>query len=118
MAWLKNVVIDLLVTIVIAVYVFTVADWGYWIIIIYTPLMLLLKIVAVSSGIGSAVKSGVKRGAKKSSDDVPVWFYHVLYGANLIMLLYANWWVVAVGWAAIWILSAVQETRSSKTDSA
>ena len=114
MAWLKNVVIDLLVTIVIAVYVFTVADWGYWIIIIYTPLMLLLKIVAVSSGIGSAVK----RGAKKSSDDVPVWFYHVLYGANLIMLLYANWWVVAVGWAAIWILSAVQEARSSKTDSA
>ncbi|TDI69702.1 MAG: hypothetical protein E2O85_05095 [Bacteroidetes bacterium] len=113
MAWLKNVIIDLLITIVIAVYVFTTADWGYWIIVIYTPLILLLKIGAVLSGISGAVQ----KMAKKKPDDVPIWFYHTLFGANLIMLLYANWWVIAVAWAAIWILSAVQDARSSKKDS-
>ena len=118
MAWLRNVVIDLLVTIVIAIFVFTAADWGYWIIVIYTPLILLLKIGVVLSGISGAVKKGVKKKSDDLDEDVPVWFYHALYGANLIMLLYANWWVIAGAWAAIWILSAVQEARSPKKDSA
>ncbi|GMQ81958.1 MAG: hypothetical protein BMS9Abin05_1396 [Rhodothermia bacterium] len=118
MAWLRNVVIDLLVTIVIAVFVLTEADWGYWIIVIYTPLILLLKIGAALSGISGAVKKGVKKKPGDLDKDVPVWFYHALYGANLIMLLYVNWWVISVAWAAIWILSAVQEARSPKKDSA
>jgi hypothetical protein len=105
MSWLKNVLVDLLVTAIIVVYVFTGAVWAYWIIAIYTPLILLLKI--------GAVATGVTKKVKKSPDAAPVWFYHLLYGVCLLLLLYVNWWLVAAGWAAIWVLSAVHESRMS-----
>ncbi len=110
MAWLKNALVDLLVTAVIIIYVITNASWGYWVIVIYTPLILLLKVGAIAGGAGKVVR---KTGKKKESDTAPNWFFHLLYGANFALLLYANWWIMAGGWAVIWILSAVQEARSS-----
>ncbi len=105
MAWLKNVLIDVLVTIVIGIYAFQTAEWGYWIITIYTPLMLLLKVAAVASGVTKKVK--------KDPNAAPDWFYHVLYAVNLLLLLYTGWWIMAGGWAAIWLLSAIQAAKSS-----
>lgn len=115
MAWLKNALIDLLVTAVIVIYVFTEAEWGYWIIVIYTPLILLLKIGAIASGAAKIVR----KTGKKDVESAPNWFYHVLYATNFSLLLYAyllhaSPWILAGGWAVIWILSAVHEARSSK----
>jgi hypothetical protein len=104
MRWLKSVLIDLGVTVVIVVYVLEGPTWSYWVLIIYTPLMLLLKIAALTSGVAP--------GGKKSADTPPVWFFHVLYGINLILLLIAEQFLLAVGWAIIWILSAVLEARN------
>ena len=109
MAWLKNVFIDFLVSAVIAIYVFAGASWAYWIIVIYTPLMLLLKIGAVTSGATKVVR----KTGKEDKESAPNWFFHLLYGVNFALLLYASWWMMAGGWALIWILSAVQEARSS-----
>jgi len=111
MAWLKNALIDLLVTAVIIIYVITNESWGYYVIMIYTPLILLLKVGAIAGGAGKIVR---KTGKEKKSDVAPNWFYHLLYGANFALLLYGAWWIMAGGWAVIWILSAVQEARSSK----
>ena len=108
MAWLKGVLVDILVTIVIAVYAFMETDWGYWIILIYTPLILLLKIGSIASGVKKVVKQ------KKQQAEAPTWFYHLLYALNFLLLLYANWWIMAGGWAVIWLLSAYDEARKSK----
>lgn len=102
MNWIKNAIIDIAVTIVIGVYAFTGATWGWWIIAIYTPLMLLLKVFGLSSA-ATAVQ--------QKASDVPAWFYHLLYAANLVLLLRAEFYWAAAGWAAIWILSVVAEAR-------
>lgn len=109
MGWIKNVLLDIAVTVVVAVFVFTSADWAYWVVLVYTPFMLLLKLMAVLSRASSPVKKKVEAAA-------PAWFFHALYGANVVLLLYANWWMMAIGWAGIWLLSAIQESRRSKKD--
>lgn len=108
MPWLKNVLLDIAVLIVIALYAFQRPEWAWWIIAIYTPLMLLLKVTALSSGVATAVKA-------RSGDDVPTWFHHAAYGINVLLLLYAEWWWAASGWAAIWVISAIAESRSRPT---
>lgn len=102
MSWIKNVIIDMATTLVIAYFFFTQADWAWWVIAIYTPLMVLLKVFAFS---------GVATAVQRKADDVPVRFYHVLYGANMILLLISSFKFAAVGWAAIWVLSAVLESK-------
>jgi len=103
MAWIKNAIIDIAVTAIIVVYALTTATWGWWIIAIYTPLMLLLKVLAMS---------GAAAAVQRKADDVPGWFYHLLYGVNVLMLLYASFTNAAIGWAAIWILSAIVESKN------
>jgi len=107
MTWIKNVIVDVIVTVIIALYVFSNAAWGYWVIIVYTPLMVLLKLGAVASGVSKVVK--------QKPDETPNWFYHVLYALNFALLLYGAMWWPAAGWAAIWILSAVQASRTERT---
>jgi|GEM_PF-749044 len=102
MAWIKNAIIDLGVTAVIAVYAFTGATWAWWIIAIYTPLMVLLKVFGLSSAAAAV---------QQKASDVPTWFYHFLFAANVVLLLRAFFYCPAAGWAAIWILSVVAEAR-------
>jgi hypothetical protein len=103
MSWIKNAFIDIAVTAVILAYAFTTAIWGWWIIAIYTPLMLLLKVFALS---------GAASNVQRKADSVPSWFYHVLYGVNVALLLYSSFVYAAIGWAAIWILSTIAESQS------
>jgi large-conductance mechanosensitive channel len=103
MTWIKNAVIDIAITAVIGVFAFTAATWSWWIIAIYTPLMVLLKLFALS---------GAATAVKQKADQVPTWFYHVLYAANLVFLLIGVFYWAAAGWAAIWILSVVVESKN------
>jgi len=41
----------------------------------------------------------------KSQKNVPDWFYHLLNGLNVAFLLAGHMWLLAVAWAAIWLLS-------------
>jgi len=102
MAWIKNAIIDIAVTVVIALLAFTGATWAWWIVAIYTPLMVLLKLFALS---------GAATAVQQKASDVPTWFYHVLYGANLVLLLVAVFYWAAAGWAVIWLLSVVAESK-------
>ena len=103
MSWIKNALIDLAITAVIAVYAFNGATWGWCVIAIYTPLMVLLKVFALS-GAASAVQ--------RKADEVPLWFYHLLFAANVILLFVADFNYAAFGWVAIWLLSVLAESRS------
>ncbi len=111
MPWLKSVILDIVCTVLIAVAVTVSADWvgGVRIfILIYTPLMLILKLAALG------VKPGTLRaaGAKKRLDNAaPSMFFHVLYGANVLLLALGRWWIMAAAWAVIWVLSFVYDRR-------
>jgi len=102
MVWLKNAVIDLAITAVIAMLYFTGAQWAWWVVAIYTPLMVLLKLFALS---------GVAAAVQRKADDVPIWFYHVLFAANVILLLLTPFYYAVAGWIVIWVLSVVAESR-------
>lgn len=112
MPWLKNVVLDIVCTALIAVYALLGTSWSggiRWFILIYTPLMLVLKLAAL------AVGPGTLRGrsaSKKLGTQAPQSFFHVAYALNVLLLLYAQWWIMAAAWALIWIFSFVFERRN------
>ncbi|NND71060.1 MAG: hypothetical protein HKN43_05730 [Rhodothermales bacterium] len=102
MKWLKNAIVDVAVTIAIVVMVFTDLEWIYWVLAIYTGFMVLIKVVGL---IGPAVKS------KTTPETPPNWFYHVLYAINVGVLAWCQCWLLAGGWALIWILSIFYQRR-------
>lgn len=114
MPWIKNALIDIAVTVLIVLTAVLDLTWARWIVLIYTPFMLIMKAVAFlgSQSIGQLQRKG---------DSVPTWFYHALYATNIVVMAgYAfvsagpvarHGWMLAVGWAAIWILSIAAEVR-------
>ena len=111
MEWIKQALIDIAVTVLIVLA--ATMDWGWarWIVLIYTPLMLILKIVAF---LGSRSLGQLKR----KGDGVPPWFYHLLYAVNVLVSVGAaltvatQWWLIAGGWALIWGLSIASDVRA------
>lgn len=112
MKWLRNVVVDLVATLAILAWVVQGAAWLGWAVWIYTSLMLVLKVAALSLG---SLLGRTDRG------DVPVWFYHFSYAANVVLLLYGaqfvpGRWGLAAMWGGIWGLSvlAARHARASQ----
>lgn len=112
MKWLRNVVVDLLATLIILVWIVRGWAWAGWVVWIYTPLMLLIKAAVLGRG---------WRLAPLARDDVPAWFYHFAYAVNVVLLVYGAQfngarWVLAVMWAAIWGLSVLATRRAQAAD--
>lgn len=105
MSWLKHVIVDLAITAVIVFYALQGPEWAWWVLVIYTPLLIVLKLLAMSSGVAGAVKA-------KGGNEPPDWFFHVIYAVSVLLLLQANDYILATGWAVIWVLSAVGLARS------
>lgn len=99
MAWIKEVIIDVLVTLCIALATIQSVEWAKWVVWIYTPFILLLKVIAY---FGPAV---VKRAGRRGKQVAPDWIFHVLYAANVLLLAAFQWWIEGAGWAAIWLIS-------------
>ena len=98
MRWLRHVIVDLLVTAcIVAATVFDQA-WAAWVVVVYTPLMLLLMAFAFFAP-GLA-------GALGTDKEVPPIFYHVLYGINVVALALDAQWLVAAGWGALLEITA------------
>lgn len=117
MDWIKHTLVDVAVTILIVLATTLDLEWARWGVLIYTPLMVILKIVAL---LGSRALGQLKR----KGDGVPPWFYHVLYALNVAFSAgFAvaggggnahQWWVIAGGWALIWVLSIAAELRKGR----
>ncbi|MEM8485685.1 MAG: hypothetical protein AAF564_09045 [Bacteroidota bacterium] len=102
MGWLKDAVIDIAVTVLIVlVTVNALPEWADWIILIYTPFILVLKAITFFGGI--------QMKKPKGADAPPVWFFHALYAINVAALLYSQWWLVGGQWVLIWLLSFLIE---------
>ena len=114
MSWIKNVLVDLAITVLIVLAAVMDLMWARWIELIYTPFMFIMKIFVF---LGSQSLSQLKQ----KGDGVPVWFYHALYAVNVAVTAGAalvaagpdmrHWWMIAGGWALIWILSIAAEAR-------
>jgi len=114
MSWIKHVIIDLAVSLLIVLATTLDLPWARWIVLIYTPFMLILKIVVF---LGSRSLSPLK----PQGDAVPRWFYHLLYAINVLFSAFGaystqettahHWWMIAGGWTLIWVLSIVIEVR-------
>jgi hypothetical protein len=70
--------------------------------------MLLLK------GAAFLVKPS-KSKLKPNHVAVPDAVYHVLYGLNIILAVLDRWWIIAAGWALIWILSIITYRQNKPT---
>ncbi|NNE69816.1 MAG: hypothetical protein HKN29_05565 [Rhodothermales bacterium] len=103
MGWLRHVLIDLAVLVVIGLATFGAQPWALWVVWVYTPLMLLLKLGAVATSV------------TPRQNDVPDWFFHALYAVSVVILLYHLLYWEAAGWVAIWILSVVAASRQSRS---
>ena len=102
MTWIKDVLVDLAVTVLIVVAVTQDAVWARWVVLVYTPLMIVLKGVVLLGGSLLTPKDG----------GVPPWFFHLLFATNVFVAAFDQWWAVAAGWLVIWALSVAAEIRS------
>ena len=92
---LKNAWLDIAVTVLIVAAVIFGGEVARWGVVVYTPIMLLLKIAAFK---------GRHSPARLRPQDagVPVVVYHFIYAANVGLLVYGalfvstGWWWVAV----------------------
>lgn len=98
MKWLSQVVLDLLVTIAVAVYALTQNQILYYVIWGYTGLLLLSRILYYFISFLQQKASGT---------DAPQWFYHLVYGLVNIMLVISSSYYLLAAWVIIWILSSI-----------
>ncbi|MFT4605248.1 MAG: hypothetical protein ACI9W4_001987 [Rhodothermales bacterium] len=99
MGWVRHVIIDIAAVVIIGLATFGGQPWAQWVVWVYTPLMLLLKLGAFAGEV------------TPKQNDVPDWFYHVIYAATVAIFLYHFWYWETAGWVAIWLLSAVAASR-------
>lgn len=108
MAWLKSVLLDIAITIFIALATTGVLPWAQWVVWVYTPFMLALKALAFfAGGFGQ-----VRRKAAPAGETPPQLFFHALYAINLALLATSGWWITAGQWALIWIFSVLIDRRA------
>lgn len=97
MKWIKEVILDVLVTIVILAAVMLKIDWLAVLVVGYSGLILFARTIVVLN------KSSNVR--KKISGKAPDWFFHLSYAFNSIFLLANSWWFTGIAWVGIWLLS-------------
>lgn len=102
--WIKHVILELAVTLMIALATIPDLVWARWIVMIYTGLMLVLKIVALIGG-------RLLQSVRQPGADVPEWFWHANYAANVLLLALDEWWWMVGAWVAIWIVSVAYDQR-------
>lgn len=104
MGWIKDVLVDLIVTLFIIAAVFLDVSWMRWVVSGYTAVLLLAKVIVLAG-------DDALQLIRKTKTDAPDWFNHLLYAVNTIILLYAQWWYIAGGWMLIWLLSYLSQRK-------
>lgn len=104
MNWIKDVVVDILASVIIIAAVITSNSilsgivWGY------SGLLLFVKLLVYFG-------DGFMNMVNKTKSSAPDWVPHLLYAINTATLLYFQWWYVGTGWIIIWVLSFLIQRR-------
>jgi hypothetical protein len=72
---------------------------------IYSPLILIAKAIVLFSPAQSRLN-------RINASRVPHWFYHLLYGVNILVLAWAAWWYLLAMWIGIWAFSLWFQLKS------
>jgi hypothetical protein len=102
MLWLKNTLVDIAVTIFIGFACWLNSAWMWWIIAVYSILMILAKAAAIRGEI-----------FVQQSRPAPDLFFHILYAVDIILLIFAHWWYLVAGWILIWLFSYLGQRKSA-----
>lgn len=96
MQWLKNITVDLLATLVIALVVFfDTGELLEYVVYIYTGLMVAARSVTL-------ISKNFRVITRKKVTDAPVWMYHLLYLLNTAFLTFGEYYITAALWVFIW----------------
>lgn len=106
MQWLKQITVDLLATLVIALVVFFDSGYLEYVVYVYTVLLAIARSLTLFSGNFRVI-------TEKKVSEAPEWIYHLLYALNTLFLAYGEFYITASGWLFIWII-AFYVHRSSK----
>ncbi len=113
MNWLKQVVVDLLITGVILITALQNLPGLEILLAIYTALLLFIKLFCW-------LNEGILKRLKRGATAAPDWFYHVLHAANVVLLAGTQRWAMGLTWLSIWLVSwlisrKLQSLRSSSS---
>lgn len=101
MNWLKEVIVDVLITLfLISIFLFDKTEW-LLAFQIYTPILIFLKLLAL---LGSNVRNRLNGTA-------PPTFFHTLYAINVLVFVLNGWWALSVQWMIVWFLSSLFQIR-------
>lgn len=107
MSWFKEIILDVLVTVFILIAVITEARWMQYILIGYSVLMLVVKVFVY-------LNDNYLKLIKKKNQTAPVSVIYQLYGINVAILILYDWWVTAVMWLLIGLLSYLTHKKMYK----
>ena len=109
MKWLKNILLDVLITLLILIAVVGDISWLLVIIIVYSALILLLRVAVLFN-------TDMMHTVYRRMYDTPSWPLHLLYAANVLILGIGGRLLVAGLWALIWLFSWLGERKSKSID--
>lgn len=104
MDWLKDSLVDIIVTIIIITAVIAESPWINGVVWGYTGILLFAKAIILFG-------DNALNLLNKTKTDAPLWFSHLLYGTNTVVLMVFTWWYTGVAWAAIWTLSYLAQRK-------
>lgn len=111
MDWIKDIFLDIIVSLFIVSAVFLEIEWMYWIVIAYTAILLLTKAIVL-------LADDALQLIRKTETKAPKWVNHLIYGVNTLALLVNAWWYVGSGWVLIWLLSWLAQYKLDRSRAA
>ena len=107
MHWLKQIVVDILATLVIALVVFFDSSIVLeYVVYVYTGLMVLARSFTLFSQNFRAI-------TRKQVAEAPAWVYHLLYLLNTSFLIIGAYYITSAGWVFIWFVAAYVHKRQN-----
>lgn len=97
--WVSNILVDLFVTVIIAAAVILEYQWLIYIIVVYTGIILIARVLMLFSSQLQAITA-------KNRSAAPDWIYHLLYGLNVLLPVIFGWYILGLSWLAIWGISS------------
>ncbi len=107
MGWIKDIITDIIVTSTIIIAVFWEHEVLTGVVLGYSVLMLVAKIIVYFG-------DQHLRMLKKVKSDAPKWISHLLYGLNVAFLVYFKWWYTGGTWVLIWVVSWASQRKLDK----